>query len=59
MKYINAKTIINPNLPMLKYLYIAFPGRKVASMFAPSSGGIGIKLNIPRKYIYPDGKINH
>ena len=45
------KINIKPNLPMLKYLYIASPGKKDASMFAPSKGGIGMKLKIARKIL--------
>ena len=40
---------IKPYLSILRYLYIAFWGKKDASIFEPSSGGMGIKLKIARK----------
>jgi hypothetical protein len=44
---------MNPNLPKLRYLNITSSGRKEATIFDPSRGGIGIKLNIARKiFIY-------
>ena len=52
-KYINIKIKINPNLPILKNLYIASSGRYDANIFEPSRGGIGMKLNTARKiFIY-------
>ncbi len=44
---------INPNLPKLKYLFIASVGKNEAKILEPSSGGIGIKLKIARNiFIY-------
>jgi hypothetical protein len=42
---------MNPNLPKLKYLNIASSGRKDATIFEPSRGGMGIKLNMARKIL--------
>jgi hypothetical protein len=44
---------INPNLPKLKNLNITSSGRKEASIFEPSSGGMGMKLKMAKKtFIY-------
>ena len=43
------KIKMKPNLPILKNLYIASPGRKEANIFEPSRGGMGKKLKIARK----------
>jgi len=49
----NKKININPNLPKLKNLNMASSGRKEASIFEPSRGGMGIKLNMAKKiFIY-------
>ncbi len=48
-KYIKIKIKINPNLPILRNLYMALSGRKDARIFDPSRGGMGIKLNTARK----------
>lgn len=45
---ININIKIKPNLPILRYLYIASPGKNEASIFEPSSGGMGIKLKIAK-----------
>ena len=44
----SAKIMKKPILPMLKYLYIASSGKKEATIFEPSRGGTGIKLNSAR-----------
>ena len=44
-----AKIMKKPILPILKYLYIALLGRKEATIFEPSRGGMGKKLKIARK----------
>ena len=47
------KIKIKPNLPIERYLCIAWNGKKEASIFEPSRGGIGIKLKIARNiFIY-------
>jgi hypothetical protein len=44
---------INPNRPIDRKRYMALSGRNDASIFEPSSGGMGRKLNIARKiFIY-------
>lgn len=48
---ISAKIIKNPILPILKYLNIAFSGKKDATIFEPSRGGMGMKLNIARNML--------
>src|SRR4030043_943957 len=46
---INIKMKIKPYLPKFRNLNIASSGRKDASIFEPSRGGIGIKLKIAKK----------
>jgi hypothetical protein len=42
---------INPYRPRERNLYMALSGRKDASIFDPSRGGMGKKLNIARNIL--------
>jgi hypothetical protein len=47
-----------PILPMLRYLYIVLSGKKEATIFEPSSGGIGKKLKIAKNMLILIAYIN-